>query len=557
MITNKTTIILAGVLALAIVGLYGLSLVNTEQPLGYPPDISLNTEAKGQDYWVWIAPEDRFSMEEDNNKGIIKKGDIIDIQPVTSQYEPTDGEKNKFIIIKVNGITAENMAKYTESWGEYNEEKGVDDSVAYRKWRGDVDTLQLSVGMDSDSKDPTSFDNYVTEKTQQDLIAYERGRKAYVLKNKPKQLAKQFYNYIIPPALAATESISCINCTADCDASASTCGGTEDYNTLTLWEADTDVDITGVGSDTLVIANCYDDDGVLDDKDIDLNGATTNATNYRKITAPVGERHNGKVVTDGGAGSGFTLDPTVAVVSNGSVIQSNDNYDVFEWIRIVDWAGTVFTNGNGMTKTTGTFSEFNNNIIHDNDGSINANYNGIYDVSFTSNNDYALLVANNMVINMTSNGRAARCFLLRASIHAYNNTAYNCASGGFVVEDRTPVLYNNVAANNSGNDYVKGAGNDFAVESDYNAATDAAGTGYGSNNIYNLIDDDTFVDIASGTEDLHLKTGSLLIEGGSDQSATITIDIDNDDRPQGALWDIGADEFIAEAGGERRFYKVD
>ena len=54
-------------------------------------------------------------------------------------------------------------------------------------------------------------------------------------------------------------------------------GSPEHYNTLTLWEADTDNNL--VLLDVIEVARCYDDDGVLDDY-FTVAGATTDATRY-------------------------------------------------------------------------------------------------------------------------------------------------------------------------------------------------------------------------------------------------------------------------------------
>jgi hypothetical protein len=49
-----------------------------------------------------------------------------------------------------------------------------------------------------------------------------------------------------------------------------------------------------------------------------------------------------------------------------------------------------------------------------------------------------------------------------------------------------------------------------------------------------------FVSLASGAEDLHLRSGAPAIDAGAPSGALT--DIDGELRPRGAGWDIGADE---------------
>jgi hypothetical protein len=55
--------------------------------------------------------------------------------------------------------------------------------------------------------------------------------------------------------------------------------------------------------------------------------------------------------------------------------------------------------------------------------------------------------------------------------------------------------------------------------------------------------EDLFVSIVASSEDLHLEaSGHSALDTGIDLSATFTIDIEDEARPSGAGWDIGADE---------------
>ena len=75
--------------------------------------------------------------------------------------------------------------------------------------------------------------------------------------------------------------------------------GTWDSGNLAVYDDDCGdetnyVTLTSAGDTPICTASCYDDDGVLPDN-VFVSGATTDSTHYRKITAPEGERHNGKI----------------------------------------------------------------------------------------------------------------------------------------------------------------------------------------------------------------------------------------------------------------------
>jgi len=85
----------------------------------------------------------------------------------------------------------------------------------------------------------------------------------------------------------------------------------------------------------------------------------------------------------------------------------------------------------------------------------------------------------------------------------------------------------------------------FEATSNNNCSTD--GTAPGASSLLNkTLAEVAFVSTAVGGEDLHIQTGSVLKDAGMDLSASgIADDIDAQARPQGAAYDIGADELLA------------
>ncbi|MFH1225782.1 MAG: hypothetical protein V1684_00645, partial [bacterium] len=231
------------------------------------PIVSVNlpnsspADNEGQDYWLWIRTWDKYGFDQETTVGKSKRGDVVAIAPVTAQYEPTAPEKNIYAIIKVSGLTPEEREKYTLAWqvedgyldGAANEKRYK--TLAYRQYKIDLDALGIKVGLDPNPKSAVALRRFAYLKDQSDLARYEKGRKLYVLKNYPRYLALKLKNYLVPPSVAVTEEISCVNCAPGTDCPAANCNSTEDYNTLTLWEADTDNDLTA--STVIATAECY------------------------------------------------------------------------------------------------------------------------------------------------------------------------------------------------------------------------------------------------------------------------------------------------------------
>ena len=300
--------------------------------------------------------------------------------------------------------------------------------------------------------------------------------------------------------------------------------------------------VAGAPDSCIVVAELFDDEGDLSDN-LSIDGSTTSAANYLKITSPIGERHDG---TDTGA----TLNPKLTPISSGRGIYANDPYTVVEWLNITGWFGTDkgaieigFDTGPGAPDYI-----VRNNLIHDNDSGVERPR-GIYAQKYTR-------VNNNIVYGMVTNGSLGYGIQMKDArvagrVTVYNNTIYNNSGGyGLRVEgtlgDPNAIVKNNISLGNGQPDFSFAAD---LVTNDYNASGDTTATG---TNSVTGITSAIFVNDGSGTEDLHLvSSATSLIDDGVDLGTTagVNIDIDGRDRDaEGDIWDIGADEYVSIGG---------
>lgn len=147
--------------------------------------------------------------------------------------------------------------------------------------------------------------------------------------------------------------------------------------------------------------------------------------------------------------------------------------------------------------------------------------------------------AYNCVFAGSTNGPGLTTNTYAAPVLAVNCTAVNNKTYGFHANTGTTLTaINCYAGGNQTADWGK-AGT-LALTNCYSAD--------GSESTSQVaFDADCFVNVTSGSENLHLVSGSGLIGQGSSSASTyISIDIDGQARPQGGSWDVGADEFFEE-----------
>lgn len=466
------------------------------------------------DHWVYISLIDKSGVKAEDDSGLMKQGDIIDILPVEARYAPSEKEKEKYKIIRVSGLTDEDIISMKET-------RQIDESEdALPKEQQETPVFRLkkytlkdtSAGIEKTTITKTQLMNDVKTKTEQDFISYSIKQKYYAYVKRPIKIVG---NFLVPSATA--ETISTINKTG------------EDYNTLTLWEADVDGDL--VTNTTQETAEVYDDDGDLDEQ-VDIAGSTTNATYFMKITVPSGERH------DGTASSGASIVTTLPSTAGASVIDISDTYTVVEWL-VIDWT-VGDRNQNGIELAiAGGYSTIQNCVIVRSSGS-NQSPIGISNQATPG----GLFAYNNIIYGHTGTTNGAGIYVRRLA-DVYNNTLYGNNYGFWHdnANSDTVNITNNIAVGNTATDFIFKA----SSVNDYNVSEDTTADG---TNSLNTGSDSDFVSVTGGSEDLHIVTGAVGKDNGSDLGTTANVDIDGRDRnSEGDTWDMGAHEFVAAGGG--------
>lgn len=304
-----------------------------------------------------------------------------------------------------------------------------------------------------------------------------------------------------------------------------------------ILDVDTSTDgftINGAPDSCIIVAECYDDDGDLDDT-IVVDGFTTNVSNYVKITSPSGERHNGT------AGSGFKLHHTSS--ASFVLVTLSDTNTVLEWLEITGSKSTSYGSLKGVYASVFNGNTIiRNNLLHFITGG-NTGINGIEVMRGHT-------IYNNFLYNLRTHGILNTSY--GTDYLVYNNTVFNF--GAVSGSKGISIAGNNSSALVKNNLVVKGPdthadSNCFVFENgthDYNASSDATATGTHS------VTSITSAVFTSATN-LHIVSGAVdIIDDGVDLGTTngVNIDIDGRDRDaEGDTWDIGADEYVAVVGG--------
>jgi len=232
---------------------------------------------------------------------------------------------------------------------------------------------------------------------------------------------------------------------------------------------------SGARDSVILEADCYDDSGALVVTAAQtIDGSTTSTTSYIKITAPVGERHNGTNA------SGFKITRTTSGNSQYILSISDDNV-IVEWLIINLNYNGAHTLCAGIYSTGGVTSSgviFRNNIIYATNMGATASGSGINhtnasqaDVCILNCVIYGFTYGNGINISDTNDYRWVTIF-------SYNNTIYGNKQGTNTAAAPTNAgnsyaCKNTISYNNSTFDYFTETARDtFSSTSTSNISKD-------------------------------------------------------------------------------------
>lgn len=300
-----------------------------------------------------------------------------------------------------------------------------------------------------------------------------------------------------------------------------------DYSSLSAWEAAQQGNL--VSLDEVHVGECY---AFADTTAFTIDGSTTDATRYMKITVAAGNRHAGSYST-----SAYRLEVSG---SFAAPITISDDYCQIEWIQVKQTGGTA--NHYSYILINNLTGLLINKIIHAGGGAATSPNGACIGVASSAGTgtirNSVLYKANGAGIYCNNFGGGTldiqNCTIAGCGTYGIHNnsgtvTAVNCYSGGNTTDDYSGTITKTTCMHSSATVFTGST----------------ASTAHSTAN---------FTNVTAGSQDYHLVSGSALIDAGTDKSATYTDDIDGDTRS--GTFDVGADEFVSVATGQptrRRF----
>lgn len=449
--------------------------------------------AHAADYWVTVSLADKIGNTRIETAGRSKRGDIVNVLPVSVHPVLSDTMKSEFGIIRVSDLTRADILRYKQVW---EGDGRVQDIQAFRRYKLNLTSVPVVLGENAGTISRTVIDPFITEKTQLDLSYYHFQTLLYAM-TKP---IRDLWNSQIERKAWAGENIS-------------TVGTGKTYSTFTDWAAAKVGDITAGNSE---VAECY---GAISDGLV-FSGWTTDSDSKIIIRAASGEGQDGIA---GGSGCILTGDDSDDPLRFGA-----NHIEVYGFE----------VNGNALNRDiidvgSGAGGDFimHHMILHNSVATPTTTIG--YAVRFPATTGTGLVYD----LIMFNTPRMFHATAANSNWTAHNITAYgaSCAIGVLRLN-----INNSYIGNCTDNYHSSITGGDNNVSSDTDAPGSTVATSKSSYTDY-------FVDTAS---DFHLKATSLSLWGigAQDLSGTFTTDIDN---VTWGTWGIGADEYVA-AGGRTR-----
>jgi len=288
------------------------------------------------------------------------------------------------------------------------------------------------------------------------------------------------------------------------------------YNSLQAWETGQQGNL--VGGNRVEVGVAYNDGPFT--TGLTINGSTTDATRFMRLTVDPFSRHNGT------AGTGVVLDGQDLP---GNTISVEDDFSVVEWFEFRRHRGT-----NGLASVTVQNASgvvLQHLLVHDFDDVVNTV------VGIKGSNNSAFTVRNSILYDGGGAGGSAaiRGTTAPTTVTIQNTTVFGMAGRGVYEDNGTFTVTNTIAMNSVVADFDIVTGTQS-----FNLSSDATAAGAGS--LINRLAANQFARITAGSEDLHLKAGADALEAGTTLGG-FNVDADGDGRPGiTSAWDMGADE---------------
>lgn len=293
-----------------------------------------------------------------------------------------------------------------------------------------------------------------------------------------------------------------------------------DYTSVTAWEAAVQGDL--VTADQIQQGVIYD---VNPTAVLTIDGSTTDATRYMTLTVDSAYRHAGKWDT---AKQNFQASSTDAII----II--NDDYTRISYVQVKN---THATNGGSAVKSSNTGCYAEQVVCVGTAGAFN---HGVELASAATN-----CVLNNVVAHTCQNGISVGSGT--GTVISNCTTVANRRAGLSSASSAALAVKNHYSGGNTSFNYVEGGSANIAswtFTTSMSSNTESTETGLTNSIAYTTAN---FTNVTAASEDLHLVSGSALIDQGTDLSGAFTVDIDGVTRT--GTWDIGADEYVAAGGG--------
>jgi hypothetical protein len=296
-----------------------------------------------------------------------------------------------------------------------------------------------------------------------------------------------------------------------------------DYTTVALWEADTDNDL--VTADEIQVGEIYD---VNPTAVLVVAGATTDATRYRVLTTAAAHRHAGVWDT---AKSNWQVSST-----SGKCLQLNEAFAKGEYLQIKN---THATAGDGCIHITAGTCFADQCIVWQTASAAAAGSAGIVVSGSGDNSKLRNCVSYQNHTGFYFQSGALGCEIDNCA------TVGNSHSGVRGDNGLDLIIKNHYSGGNTSLNYNEGGGANvpWTFTTSMSSNTESTLTGLTNSIAWSTAN---FTNVTAGSVDIHLVTGSALIDAGTDLSGTFTIDINGATRS--GTWDVGPDEFVA-AGG--------